>query len=377
MLTEQFKNYVKSFNKNPGEFTKEEAYEIGLTHKALPQNEKSWKELNQLIGLHGTPNALRMFINDYTKKVYNRLEWQDYNEKKEEKTSTTESLNTSNNKYEENYKLKTQIRDTYNAYRRNLRDEARIDVLKEFIEDCVKKIPETFEYSDSYVFEDYPGYDEDENVEAVLMLSDLHIGVECDNFYNKFNSEIALKRLNKLCKDVVDYCQRNHVYRLNVLNLGDMIHGIIHVNARLEQQFDVIEQTIKASELIAGFLNNIQRAAPEVIYRSVLDNHSRVIANKNEHIEKENLNRIIDWYLKERLSLTGVKFVNDNLDAGLGKFKLMNGKNVIFAHGHQESIDKSLQNFVGATEEFIHYALLGHYHSEKVKSFHKNRICVP
>ena len=41
MLTEQFKNYVKSFNKNPGEFTKEEAYEIGLTHKALPQNEKS------------------------------------------------------------------------------------------------------------------------------------------------------------------------------------------------------------------------------------------------------------------------------------------------------------------------------------------------
>ena len=38
-LSQKFIEYVKSFNKEPYEFTKDEVYEIGLKHKKLNNNE--------------------------------------------------------------------------------------------------------------------------------------------------------------------------------------------------------------------------------------------------------------------------------------------------------------------------------------------------
>ena len=80
-----------------------------------------------------------------------------------------------------------------------------------------------------------------------------------------------------------------------------MVQGIIHTNARMYAQYDVITQTMKAAELISQFLYKIIEAAPEITYRSCVDNHARIMANKNENVENENLYRIIDWYVEERL----------------------------------------------------------------------------
>ena len=104
-------------------------------------------------------------------------------------------------------------------------------------------------------------------------------------------------------------------------------------------------------------------------YRSCTDNHSRVIANKEEAIEGENLNKLIDFYLETRLAKTPIRFVKDNLDESLGSFHLMNGKHVVYAHGHLDSINRSFENFVGAQQKFVDYMILGHYHCEKAKSF--------
>jgi hypothetical protein len=158
--------------------------------------------------------------------------------------------------------------------------------------------------------------------------------------------------------------------------MGDMIHGIIHTNARIEVGLVVTEQIMKAAELIAQALNRLQESAPEVIYRSVVDNHSRAMANKEEHIEKENFNKIIDWFVEERLKHTKIKFIHDNLDDGLGTFTLINGKTVVFAHGHQDSINNVFQNFIGATNKFVDFALLSHYHNEKVKAYQGLRVFV-
>ena len=133
------------------------------------------------------------------------------------------------------------------------------------------------------------------------MFSDLHLGVDCNNFYNKYNPEIAVKRVSRLVDRTIKYCKANDISRLTVINMGDMIHGIIHTNARIEAGLSVTEQIIKASEIISQALNRLQESASEVIYRSVVDNHARAMANKHEHIEKENFNKIIDWFVEERL----------------------------------------------------------------------------
>ena len=133
---------------------------------------------------------------------------------------------------------------------------------------------------------------------------------------------------------------------------------------------------MNASEILAGILNSLQDVAPEVFYRSCTDNHSRAIANKHEAIEKENYYRLIDWYIQERLKNTNIVFKNDNLSNEIGKFDLLNGKKVMFSHGHNDVPNKIFQSFIGATEEYIHYVLLGHYHNEKVKNFQNMRVFI-
>lgn len=184
------------------------------------------------------------------------------------------------------YRERTKLRDVYNAYRRGLRDEARIEELHSYITEAVSTLP-------SFPEVHYTSATHREGIEAVLLLSDFHIGVNCNNFYNTYNTDVAGRRLAKLVDRVCRYCSLYHVSQLNVLNLGDLIHGIIHVNARIEQMSDVISQVMIAAELLANTLYEIQKFVP-VVYRSCVDNHARIIADKNQHVEKENLNKLID-----------------------------------------------------------------------------------
>ena len=255
-----------------------------------------------------------------------------------------------------------------NSYRKNIRDEARIQNLKELIVESISKLPNLPQVK-------CPKVTSTGKKKAVLMLSDLHIGVNCDNFYNTYNVDVAAYRLSKLARDTIQYCNEMNVTELNVCNLGDMIHGLIHINARLEQQMDTVEQVMTAAELLSGFLTQLDSQTFRVVYRSCTDNHSRIVADKNQHIEKDNLYRIIDWYLVERLKGTDIEFKFDNLDAGIGMFKLFD-RNIVFVHGHEDSIDKMMQNMVGATGQVIDYALMGHFHSEKMKSYQGFKVYV-
>lgn len=267
------------------------------------------------------------------------------------------------------YKERTKNRDILNAYKKLLRDEARLEVFKDTFKETVSKLNKLPQIK-------YVGNKSNTYNEAILMLSDLHIGVICDNFYNKYNTDIAVQRLEQIVAVTIEECRLNKVKELTVLNLGDLIHGVIHTNARIDQQFDVISQVMIASELIGKVLNELKFAAPIINYRSVTDNHSRVSANLSEHIEKENFSRLIDWYLEERLKDSNINFIHDNLDTSLGFFELKNGKKIGFAHGHLDDINSCFQHFIGATKSFIDYMLLGHYHSEKAKSFQGTKVFV-
>lgn len=358
MITvKDFNDYLKEMKAKP-ELTFEDQMAIGIKFKQLPLKAKNWDSLIKVLGLNTTKDAFRKKVSRYLKShpelVPNEVEGEIYA-----------------NDFIEQQK----VRDWYNAYRRNIREETRIQNLKDEIEKASNKFSKIkFE---EWVRHPYKVDDKYEGeTEAVLMLSDLHIGVECDNCYNKYDYGIAAHRLGVLAGNVVKYCDRNHVKKLNVLNLGDMIHGIIHTNARIEAQMDVAEQIILAGELLSQFLALIIKAAPEVTYRSVFDNHSRAIADKNEHIEKEQFSRVIDWMIRERLKDTPIKFINDNIDGGVGKLDLLNGSRIIFAHGHQDSINSSWQNFIGMTKEWVDYIMLAHYHNPKEKAYNGSIVFV-
>jgi len=350
--------------KQKGYLTSDELYYIGLLHRDMIFAERNWDELASYVNYAGSGDS-------YRKKVFRRA-------KKEGKLNSNfngvalrQYVGIEKEDYEimvDNlYKQKITTQDRANDYRRTLRDEARLDTIKEIIADSICEIKPLPKITFSQVGSN--------NKQAILLLSDLHIGAYCDNFYNKYNKVIAYSRLIQVVSNTIMHCKLHGVSVINVCNLGDLVQGIIHINSRISQQTDVIDQMITASEYISQMLNNLSSEF-KVVYRSCTDNHSRVIADKGQHIEKENFNKIIDWYLQERLKDNkNVVFANDNLDDSIGRFEI-DGKVYMFSHGHLDNANQVLQHFIGATQEFVDYVLLGHYHSEKVKTYQGVKVIV-
>lgn len=353
-MTTDLYSYIDSLQKNPGEYSKDELYEIGLRHRQLPKSDRDWQKLCSYIGYDGKPESFRKFVNRRSNMTAQMLE----------------IIEDSEN-FQDSYKEKTQIRDIYNAYRLSLRHEARLNSFIEGLQAAIKTL------------KPLPNWDDDSikildnlGAEAVLLLSDIHIGIECDNFYNCYNKDIAYKRLIKLANDVLKYCKIHNVHTLNVLNLGDVIQGIIHVTARIDQELNLIDQIITGSEYLAMFLKKLDSSDINIVYRSCTDNHSRANADKNLSIEEENFSKLIDFYLKIRLQDSKIKFVNDNIDDSLGKFTLSNGKNIMFAHGHLENINKCIESCIALTKEFIDYVCLSHFHSGQEKTINGSKLIV-
>lgn len=346
----EFESFVESYQKEPGKYTIQQLMEIGAKFKELPVKERNWEELHKKLGIYNfSPEAYRHRVERYLRK-------NESNEGKE---------------YREAYTEKQKVRDWYNAYRRDIREEVRIENLK----DEIKFAAEKFGKLEPIV---WPEVKETpvEKTEAVLLVSDLHIGVDCDNYYNKYNKDIAKERLAKLQQNVIKYCSINHVSALHILNLGDLINGVIHTNARIEAQMDVAEQIMYAGELIANFLYGLSKKIPNITYRSVFDNHSRAIANKNEHIEKEQFSRVIDWFIAERLKDTPIEFIANDIDGGIGRMKLASGKTLMFCHGHNDGRNNSYQNFIGLTQEWVDYICMAHYHNPASKDFQGCKVFI-
>ena len=385
MTLEEFWKIVDDIDvdsREDGRYTSEEIYKIGCAFVKLKRSDKfsigGWDKLVELlqpVGKNGevmkNGETLRCWIKSQryannevepnvkllSGQTIDDLTFTEFEEKTEEIKRDL-------------YKQQVKTRDTMNSYRRTLRDEARIEHINDLIVESIEKL------------KDLPDVDEcptivnNELNEAVMLFSDLHIGMEIDNFYNKYNSEIARRRVRRYVDETIRLCQDNNVQRLNVLNLGDLIAGNIHVSARLENNEDLISQIMIASEIMADALNQLQEAAPEVIYRSCSDNHSRVTPDLKQNIEKENYFRLIDFYLEARLKDSKIQIVHDNLDVDLGMFELLNGKSMMFAHGHRENINTIIQGMLGATRQYVDYVCVGHYHESKMKSFQGAKVFV-
>ena len=355
MITlKEFQDYIDSFNKEKGQYTINELLSIGVKFKELPLKQRNWESLHQLLGVYNmSAEAYRKRVERYIRCNPDKIE-----------------PKVEGDIFRNDYLEKQKVRDWYNAYRRDIRQESRVENLIDEIKNAANKFePLKIDIKpNNYVYKD--------DVEAIALLSDWHIGQYSNNFYNKYDQDIAVERVNKLTENLIHYCKLNKVKTLHVLNLGDLIEGLINTNARIEQQMDVAEQLMFAGELLANCLLHLSNNLNHVTYRSVTDNHSRLIPDKRQHIEKENLYRIIDWFIKERLKNSSVEFIEDNIDIGFGLFELKNGMKIAFMHGHEDQKCKILQNVVGATREWIDVVCCGHYHNSAEHTYQGMKLYV-
>lgn len=211
------------------------------------------------------------------------------------------------------------------------------------------------------------------DAEGVLLLSDWHYGMVCDNPWNTFDPDICKERVNKLLVKAIQIIKKNDISHLHVLDLADLIAGRIHTQIRIESRFDVITQTMQVAEILAELLNELSYYCGISFY-SCLDNHSRLEPNKKESMDLESLARLIPWYLVERLKDNDcVEICENAYGADIITCKVA-GHNVIGVHGDNDSPTHALERLSLMTHQ--HYAMLctAHLHHMSLNEEHQSMV---
>jgi hypothetical protein len=196
---------------------------------------------------------------------------------------------------DELYKAKKQFYDQRREYNNLLTKDARSQHLIEKLIEAANIVP-LKKYEDIFSF-DSMIYSK----EALLCCSDWHYGQVTDNIWNTYNTDICLKRLDKLFDQTVSAIYDHKIKTLHIALLGDLVNGGIHTSSRVASEEDVCDQLMHVSEILAHFINKLSAYVDEVKIYSTYGNHARTIQNKKDSIHSDNMEKIIPWWLNQRL----------------------------------------------------------------------------
>ena len=285
---------------------------------------------------------------------------------KQEATSagTTDELAA---KLREIEKAKIKLRDERTDYQKSLREDARRESFVELIERAFASNVTPFDYKPSPVI--------DSNEDLVVCLSDLHAGIEVDNWWNTYDTFILRNRLHKYLDEIRDIQALHKCKVCNVVLGGDQVSGIIHNNLRLQNNENVIEQLKIAVTYIGGFINDLQDLFTEINVYSISGNHSRLSANKEDHLKGEELDDIIPFCLKLQFANSNnVNICDTRMDNTISSFKTRGGKLFYIVHGDKDTpgnVVKNLTLMSGIKPDGI---IMGHRHHNSLDSEHNVKI---
>lgn len=177
---------------------------------------------------------------------------------------------------------------------------SRQDHLYEVMAESANKLADSIGYffaNDNYINPMPAG----EN-EAVLVLTDWHYGMITDNVFNKYDTDICKDRVAKVINDAIDRVILHKCWKLHVVLLGDYIHGAIHSGTRVASEELVADQLMQVAEILAQCIFELSEYVREVEVYSTYGNHARTLPNKNDNIHRDNFERIIPWWLEQRIA---------------------------------------------------------------------------
>lgn len=257
---------------------------------------------------------------------------------------------------EEVKKERQKLSDERIDYQRSLREQARRESFLELIERGFAAQIVPLDYKESPIINN----DED----MVVCLSDLHAGIEVQNWWNTYNIDILRNRLNKYI-DEIKNIQATHLCQQCELVLGgDAISGLIHPNLRLQNNENVIEQIKIVITYIGEFIAALQNVFSEIRVHSVSGNHSRLSPDKAEHINGEELDALIPFCLKIMFGNNpNIVICEDGyIDNSINSFVTRGGKLFYLVHGDKDTPSNVVKNLTLMTGTKPDAILMAHRH---------------
>lgn len=237
-----------------------------------------------------------------------------------------------------------------------LREQARCENDLEYLEKLVKERsfnclkPHTIQQTES-------------DNDLFICVSDFHLGLSSNNYFGKYDSDIAAERLSNYLNRILEIQKLHNSENAYIGFLGDLINGEIHFTTQLENRESLTVQVQKCAELLSSFIYEISKHFKNVYVNGVAGNHSRT-SYKDQVLRGNRLDNLIPWYMKAALKhIDNITFVDDeNYDDTIGKVTIR-GNQYLLVHGDWDSFNQAgvskLVMMIGYKPTAIFY---GHLH---------------
>ena len=275
---------------------------------------------------------------------------------------------------DELYKLKWQFYDQRRERNKDLISDARAEHLTEELIKAANQLNKENPLTFSGMVEC------DHSREGLVCCADWHYGMITDNLWNHYNVDTCKRRIREFVNKVKTYISLNRISQLHIVFLGDACHGSIHTTCRVASEEDTCDQLMHVAELMAQMVEELSKYVNHVKVYSCYGNHMRTIQNKNDSIHTDNLEKIIPWWMRQRLKLNEKVEIIDSEFEEFVKLDIC-GYKVCAVHG-------DLDNFkdLGVTVNTIFTRLYGEsidytisadkHHLEEFESFNIESILV-
>lgn len=267
-------------------------------------------------------------------------------------------------------KEKVKTRDERNELRRAIREEARKESYKEQILRSIS------EYQCSPL-----SYDESKqftgilktNNDLIISCTDIHAGIEINNYFNKFNEEVLKYRFNQYLDKIFEV-QLRHGSENAYIILSELVSGIIHNELRIENNQNLIEQFLSVTNYVSEFLSELSYHFNTVNVYICPGNHSRISPKKEDSLKGENIDHLALPFLEAKLqNFKNICFHKNEIEESIAMFNVRNNV-VMSSHGDKDSPSNVVQRFTllfGIRPALVY---LGHRHTNGLTTIYNTKV---
>ena len=249
--------------------------------------------------------------------------------------------------------------------------KARWEHLVERLECAARDLPDTV---GDLKIDDFPPFDSGN--EAVLVFADWHYGMTANNIFNQYNKDICKQRVDETVAKAIRRIRHHSCDKLHIVVLGDLYHGAIWTSARVASEELVADQLMQVSEILAQAIIHLASNVPETHVYMTYGNHARTVAKKTDSIHRDNMERIVPWWLEQRVAVANAQLESkygETLNITIepeseNEFLLLDvcGHDVVASHGDLDGVRSSPKTlatlFRRQYARDIEYILLGDKH---------------
>lgn len=271
-------------------------------------------------------------------------------------------------------KQKQRLQDQLNLNRKLGREQYRYENICDIIINNYKDLINSNVPTSKYIEKPY-----NEDISAVLCISDLHWSQKVEESNNRFNMSIADIRLGRIFDQFQDEIELRNITDVNLLFLGDLIHAqsiLTKPDMKLSGEVPEIQAGLMCFQTLAKYIDRLVERY-NVTMAGVVGNESRfsnhMLPSNLQQEARNNIDVMIFEMLKQRYrNHSNVYFTNDGDE--LENVVEINGKKILLTHGNSPAInhkdlDKSFIHIKARLEPIygeIDYMVLGHIHSTKI-----------